>query len=39
MGVVTTLLIIQKLSDDAGISKSKANQLLSIHSESGKRAD
>ncbi|HML64828.1 MAG TPA: M48 family metalloprotease [Dysgonomonas sp.] len=39
MGMVTALRIIQKLSDDAGVDKSKAKQLFSTHPESGKRAD
>lgn len=39
MGMVTALRVIQKLSDDAGVDKSKAKQLFSTHPESGKRAD
>lgn len=39
MGMVTALRVIQKLSDDASVDKSKAKQLFSTHPESGKRAD
>ena len=39
MGMVTALRVIQKLSDDAGVDKSKAKQLFSTHPESGKRAE